>query len=188
VALFVHGKDNTLPLQSVKIQSKSGKTLYFRLMEIMLLCVGKSSGAELNEMIADYKTRLSRYVKFSMPIVPAVKPTKSQSSELHTLKEAALLEKQIAKTDTVVLLDEKGPQQTSREFAETLQTHMNSGTRRLIFVVGGPYGFSETFRKKYPQKIAFSRMTFSHQMIRLFFCEQLYRAFTILNNHPYHNN
>ena len=157
-------------------------------MEIMLLCVGKSSGAELKELIADYTTRLSRYVKFSISIVPAVKPAKNQSSESHTLKEAALLEKQITTTDTVLLLDENGPQQTSKQFAETVQTQMNLGTRRLIFVVGGPYGFSETFRKKYPQKLSFSRMTFSHQMIRLFFCEQLYRAFTILNNHPYHNN
>ena len=116
-----------------------------------------------------------------------MKNTKNLSEAQQKEKERALILKNLNPTDKVVLLDEKGKEYRSVEFAKHLQQHMNSGVKRLVFIIGGPYGFSPELYAKAQEKLALSKMTFSHQMIRPFFVEQLYRAMTILKNEPYHH-
>ena len=156
-------------------------------MTIKLLVVGKTDVSLLEKIIEDYRKRLQFYIKFEIEIIPDLKNTKNISQEEQKNKEGVLLLKQIAHNDLLILLDEKGKEYTSMEFASYLQKIMNTGTKQCIFVIGGPYGFSEKVYQRANSTCSLSKMTFSHQIIRLFFVEQLYRAFTILNNEPSHH-
>ncbi|TLF44042.1 23S rRNA (pseudouridine(1915)-N(3))-methyltransferase RlmH [Maribacter aurantiacus] len=156
-------------------------------MTIKLLAIGKTDSKELQKLISMYEQRLGHYVKFELEIIPDLKNTKNLSAEQQKIKEGELIFKSLANTDILVLLDENGKQYSSLEFSSYLQKKMNSGLKQLVFLIGGPYGFSEEIYRKASGKISLSKMTFSHQMVRLFFVEQLYRAFTILRNEPYHH-
>lgn len=157
-------------------------------MKITLLTVGKTENNYLSEGTRIYYERLQHYIKFDF--IEVVLPKTSKKLQPEQLKEAEgkLLIKHFQEADMVILLDEKGRQYTSEAFAGYLQKTMNAGTRNLMFVVGGAFGFSQEVYAKCTGKLALSEMTFSHQMVRLFFMEQLYRAFTILKNEPYHNS
>lgn len=157
-------------------------------MKIKLLCVGKSSSNDWLESIAEYSKRINLYAPFEIDFVPDIKTGKKNiPSQLKKAEGEKLLQK-IKKGDVVILLDEKGKSHNSISFAKEIQSHQNKGTQRLVFIIGGAFGFSDLLYQQFSNKIRLSDMTFSHQMIRLFFCEQLYRAFTILHHHPYHNS
>lgn len=156
-------------------------------MKITLLTVGKTEDKYLVEGIEKYVKRLKHYVKFEIKDLPELKNTKNLSEEQQKTKEAELLLKNFSNTDFVVLLDEKGSSYTSVQFADFLNKKMISATQHIIFVIGGPYGFDQSVYQRANDKISLSKMTFSHQMVRLFFTEQIYRAFTILRGEPYHH-
>jgi len=156
-------------------------------MTIKLLAIGKTDRRPLQELISEYDKRLKHYVKFELEIIPDIKNTKNLSEIQQKEKEGELILKKVKPTDVLVLLDEKGKQYSSLDFSEYLQKKMNSGIKELVFAVGGPYGFSDTVYQKAQGKFSLSKMTFSHQMVRLFVVEQVYRAFTILRNEPYHH-
>ena len=156
-------------------------------MKIKLLAVGKTDDKHLNILIDLYQNRLKHYIKFELEIIPDLKNVKNLSENQQKEKEGELILSKIQNTDQLVLLDDKGKQFTSIEFANFLQKKMNSGIKQLVLVIGGPYGFSDAIYKKATGKLSLSKMTFSHQMIRLFIVEQLYRGFTILRNEPYHH-
>jgi len=156
-------------------------------MKIKLLVVGKTDNGHLLQLISDYVKRLQHYVNFELDTVPDVKNVKNLSEAQQMEKEGDAILKKLATTDVLILLDEKGKAFSSLDFSEFLQKKMNAGLKQLVFVVGGPYGFSEQIHKKAQGTLSLSRMTFSHQMVRLFFVEQLYRAFTILRKEPYHH-
>ena len=157
-------------------------------MKIKLLCVGKSSSNDWLESIAEYSKRINLYAPFEIDFVQDIKTGKKNiPSQLKKAEGEKLLQK-IKKGDVVILLDEKGKSYNSISFAKEIQSHQNKGTQRLVFIIGGAFGFSDLLYQQFSNKIRLSDMTFSHQMIRLFFCEQLYRAFTILHHHPYHNS
>jgi 23S rRNA (pseudouridine1915-N3)-methyltransferase len=138
-------------------------------------------------LMGGYVKRLSFYTRFELEVIPDLKKAKNLSEAEQKQKEGELILNKISSTDVVILLDENGQQYSSENFADYLQKHMNSGIKNLVFVIGGPYGFAETVYQKCAGKVSLSKMTFSHQMIRLFFIEQLYRAHTILKNEPYHH-
>lgn len=156
-------------------------------MKIKLLAIGKTDDKNLITLFESYQKRLKHYINFELEIIPDIKNVKNLSQLEQKEKEGELILKKLLPTDILVLLDEKGKEIRSVEFANYLQKKMNSGIKQLVFVIGGPYGFSENVYKKAQGKISLSKMTFSHQMIRLFVVEQLYRAFTILKNEPYHH-
>ncbi|AUS07145.1 23S rRNA (pseudouridine(1915)-N(3))-methyltransferase RlmH [Pseudotamlana carrageenivorans] len=156
-------------------------------MTIKLITIGKTDNKQLTHLINDYIKRLSFYIKFQLEIIPDIKNSKNLSEEQQKKKEGTLILSKTNTTDALILLDEQGKQYDSVHFSNYLQKHMNSGIKQLVFVIGGPYGFSEEVYNKAQGKISLSKMTFSHQMIRLFFIEQLYRGFTILRNEPYHH-
>ncbi len=156
-------------------------------MTIKLLAIGKTDNKQLQQLIDDYKKRLGFYIKFDLEIIPDIKNVKNLSEAQQKQKEGELILKQLKPTDALILLDENGKQLDSVGFSQYLQKHMNSGIKQLVFVIGGPYGFSHDVYAKARGKLSLSKMTFSHQMVRLFFIEQLYRGFTILKNEPYHH-
>lgn len=156
-------------------------------MNIKLVVVGKTEEKYLREGIDIFEKRLKFYIPYEMVIIPSLKDTKNLSPQMVKDKEGESILKQVAKADKVVLFDEKGKEFRSMEYADFLQKNMNSGIKTLAFVVGGAFGFSDEVYNKADLKIAMSKMTFSHQMIRLMIVEQIYRAFTILKNEPYHN-
>lgn len=156
-------------------------------MTIKLLAIGKTDSNHLQQLIAEYENRLKHYVKFELDIVPDIKNAKNLSETQQKEKEGELIFKKLNATDALILLDENGKQHTSIEFSNYLQKKMNSGIKQLVFVIGGPYGFSNAIYQKAQGKISLSKMTFSHQMVRLFLVEQIYRGFTILKNEPYHH-
>lgn len=156
-------------------------------MTIKLVCIGKTDKKELETLIKIYSDRLKHYIKFEFEIIPDLKKTKNLDENQQKLKEGELILSGIQNSDFMVLLDENGKQLSSESFSEYIQKRMNTGLKRLIFVIGGPYGFSDEVYQRADSKISLSKMTFSHQMVRLFFTEQLYRAFTILKNEPYHH-
>ena len=156
-------------------------------MTIRLIAIGKTDNRELTLLLDTYIKRLSFYIKFSLEIIPDIKNSKNLSEGQQKQKEGELILNRLNPTDVLILLDENGKQFDSIGFSSYLQKHMNSGIKHLVFIIGGPYGFSEEIYKKANGKISLSKMTFSHQMIRLFFIEQLYRGFTILKNEPYHH-
>lgn len=156
-------------------------------MECVLLCVGKTDQSELSQLIRVYEQRLQHYTKFSLVLLNDIKNRKTLREEQQKEAEGQLIEKQLKAGDRIILLDEKGRQFSSIQFSEWINKQQLAGHKRLVFVVGGPYGFSKTIYALAHQKISLSTMTFSHQMIRLFFVEQLYRAHTLLKNEPYHH-
>lgn len=156
-------------------------------MKIKLLAIGKTDQASLIDLIDHYQKRLNHYISFEIEIIADVKNAKSLNQAQLKEKEGQLILSKIQRTDLLVLLDEKGKQYSSIEFSEYLQKKMNASTKQLVFVIGGAFGFSEDVYKVAVEKISLSKMTFSHQMIRLFLAEQLYRSFTILKNEPYHH-
>jgi 23S rRNA (pseudouridine1915-N3)-methyltransferase len=156
-------------------------------MKIKLLAIGKTDNKQLIQLISEYQNRLKHYIKFEIEVIPDIKNVKNLSTSQQKDKEGALILSKLQNTDQLILLDDKGKEFTSIEFSNYLQKKMNSGIKQLVLVIGGPYGFSDTIYKKSTGKISLSKMTFSHQMIRLFIVEQLYRGFTILRNEPYHH-
>lgn len=156
-------------------------------MQIKLIAIGKTDDKQLLQLIEQYQKRLRHYIKFDLDIIPDIKNVKNLSEKQQKEKEGDLILKKINSTDVLVLLDENGKQFSSVDFSTYLQKKMNAGIKQLVFVIGGPYGFSETVYQKAQGKISLSKMTFSHQMIRLFVVEQIYRGFTILKNEPYHH-
>lgn len=156
-------------------------------MTIKLLVIGKTVNSYFVEAEKEYLKRLSKYIKVDYCVIPELKKAKNLSPKEIKRKEAELLFKQLSPNDQVVLLDEKGKQYTSVEMSQFVQKKMNSGIKSLCFIVGGAYGFDDEIYKKHPAKISLSKMTFSHQMIRTFLLEQIYRSYSILNNEPYHN-
>ena len=156
-------------------------------METVVYCVGKTDQAELAQLIERYQNRLKHYTKFSFHIVEDIKNSKNLSEKQQKEAEAKVIEKQLNPGDRVILLDENGKNFTSVAFSEWINKQQLSGVKRLVFLIGGPYGFAPSLYARAEQKIQLSSMTFSHQMVRLFFVEQLYRAHTILKNEPYHH-
>lgn len=156
-------------------------------MQIKLIAIGKTDDKQLLQLIEQYQKRLKHYIKFDFDIIPDIKNVKNLSEKQQKEKEGDLILKKINSTDVLVLLDENGKQFSSVDFSTYLQKKMNAGIKQLVFVIGGPYGFSDTVYQKAQGKISLSKMTFSHQMIRLFVVEQIYRGFTILKNEPYHH-
>lgn len=156
-------------------------------MNIKLIAIGKTDDDSLQKLINEYTKRLSFYIKFDLEVIPDIKNVKNLSEAQQKEKEGELILSKLAATDHLILLDENGTEFTSVKFSDYLQKKMNAGIKTLVFVIGGPYGFSETVYKKSQGKVSLSQMTFSHQMVRLFVIEQIYRGFTILRNEPYHH-
>ncbi len=156
-------------------------------MNIKLIAVGKTDNPALQELVGMYQKRLSYYTNFELQLLPDIKNSKSLSEAQQKVKEGELILANTELSHQLVLLDERGKEFTSVAFADELQKKMNAGIKQLTFVIGGPYGFSDEVYARANGKLSLSKLTFSHQMIRLFFVEQLYRAFTILRNEPYHH-
>lgn len=156
-------------------------------MKIILMVVGKTNEAWINAGIAEYETRLKHYIPFGVEVIADVKPGKRSADEIKNLEAKAIL-KQLADGDKLILLDEVGTKHTSRGFANAMQKWMNASPKRLVFLVGGAFGFAPEIQQRAEGKLSLSPMTFTHQMIRPFFVEQLYRAFTILRGEKYHND
>ena len=156
-------------------------------MKIVFLTVGKTEDAYLKDGIDKYVKRLKHYTRLEILELAELKNTKALTPEQQKVKEAEMILKKVSPLDHVVLLDENGTEFSSKQFANYLDKKAISSTSTLIFVVGGPYGFDQTVYARANDKLSLSRMTFSHQMIRLLFTEQLYRAFTIIKGEPYHH-
>ena len=157
-------------------------------MKIKLVVIGKTDDKYIAEGIKKYFSRLKHYIGFEYTELPDIKNSKNLSQEQQKKLEGELLLKNIQPGDFVVLLDEKGKAFSSREFASYIEKKMISGTKRVVFITGGPYGFSDDVYAKADDKISLSKMTFSHQLVRLIFFEQIYRAMTIIRNEPYHHD
>jgi len=149
--------------------------------------MGRTTSKQLTALIDDYAARLTHYAPFTLEILPELKNSKSLSPAEQKEREGELILKQLREGDCVVLLDEGGCEMRSTEFAQYIQQKNQLSLHRLVFIIGGPYGFSPAVYAKASEKLSLSRMTFSHQMVRLFFIEQLYRAHTILRGEPYHH-
>jgi 23S rRNA (pseudouridine1915-N3)-methyltransferase len=157
-------------------------------MKIILLVVGKTSEEWVKNAISEYENRLKHYLPFQIEVIPDLKSTKSLTENQIKIKEGEAILSWKKPGDMMVLLDENGEMHSSESFATFLQKKMNAGIRNLIFVVGGPYGFDSAVYTATTDRISLSKMTFSHQMVRIFFVEQVYRAMTILNGEPYHHS
>jgi 23S rRNA (pseudouridine1915-N3)-methyltransferase len=156
-------------------------------MTITLICVGKTDSKALKVLVEDYEKRLGRFIKYQVEIIPDLKNRKKLSEEEQKTEEGKLILAKLKSTDFLVLLDENGKEFNSISYSKWMQKQMNKGLKNLVFVIGGPYGFSDEVYQIAKLKVSLSQMTFSHQMVRLFFTEQTYRAFSILNNLPYHH-
>lgn len=156
-------------------------------MRITLLCIGKTDDTHLKALIDKFEQRLKHYIHFQLIILPDVKNTKSLSVDAQRAKEAVMIEKFVSPGDQLILLDERGKEYRSVEFAGYLNKLMVGSAQHVVFVIGGPYGFDKSIYQRAKDQMSLSKMTFSHQMVRLFFVEQLYRAFTILKREPYHH-
>jgi len=156
-------------------------------MKIKLITIGKTDNKNLRVLIDEYSKRLGFYVLFDFEVISDIKNVKNLSEAQQKQAEGNEILKRLIKSDTLILLDENGKMYSSVQFSQFLQKKMNSGLKTLVFVIGGPYGFSDEIYKRANGKVSLSSMTFSHQMVRLFFIEQLYRGFTILRNEPYHH-
>src|ERR1700761_9123992 len=153
-------------------------------MKITLLTIGKTEDSYLKDGMDKYLSRLKHYIKFEIVEIPELKNTKALSQEQQKVKEAELIFKNTLSTDHIVLLDERGSELTSVQFSAMLNKKMIASVQNLVFIIGGPYGLDDSVYKRANDKLSLSRMTFSHQMVRLFFVEQVYRAFTILKGEP----
>lgn len=156
-------------------------------MKAVLLSIGKTDNPIYTQLIDDYKKRLNFYIPFETEFLPGIKIRKNISEKEQKSMEGTAILNWLQKGDYVVLLDDKGKQYTSTELARFMEIKSHVVSKRIVFVIGGPYGFSEDIYKRANEKISLSKMTFTHQMVRLIFVEQLYRAMTILNNEPYHH-
>ena len=156
-------------------------------MNVELIVIGKTDSVEVARLVEDYKGRVGHYVRFAITTIPDVRNTRSLSEAQQKRAEGEAILRLLQPSDYVVLMDERGREYTSEEWAAWLQKRMASGCKRLVFVIGGPYGFSPRIYQAAQEKISLSKMTFSHQMIRLIFVEQVYRAMTILRGEPYHH-
>lgn len=156
-------------------------------MKLQLLVIGKTTDRHVQALIDDYSSRVGHYVPFSLETVPELRNTRALSPEQQKTQEAELIRKQLQPGDHLVLLDEHGTERRSVDFASWLGKRMAAGARRIVFVVGGPYGFDASIHQLANEEISLSQMTFSHQLIRVLFVEQLYRACTILRGEPYHH-
>lgn len=156
-------------------------------MKVSLLLVGKTVNKHFVELIDDYAQRVKHYIGFDITVIPELKNTKSLSAEQQKQQEGELILKQLQPGDHVVLLDEHGKELRSVEFSKYMEQRMHTVSKRLVFIIGGSYGFSPEVYAKAIEKISLSKMTFSHQMVRLIFVEQLYRAMTIMRGEPYHH-
>ncbi len=156
-------------------------------MHIDLIVIGKTDSPQVEALLADYLKRLNYYVKVTLTVLPDPKNCKRASAESQKRQEGEVLLRRFGSEDRVVLLDERGEQLRSVDFSSWVQRQMNTAPKRLCFVIGGPYGFSKEVYARADAKISLSMMTFSHQLVRVLFAEQLYRAFTILHNEPYHH-
>lgn len=156
-------------------------------MRINLILVGKTTSKMFQSIIEDYSERVKHYTPFEVTVIPELKNTKSLSQEQQKQMEGEQILRQLQESDHVVLLDEHGLELRSIEFATWISKKQQAVSRRLVFVIGGPYGFSPTIYQRANEKLSLSKMTFSHQMVRMIFIEQLYRAFTILKGEQYHH-
>ena len=156
-------------------------------MNIELIVTGKTDSPEVEALTAMYARRVNRYCRFDIAVLPDVRNTKSLSEQQQRTAEGRTLLGRIGDGDFLALLDERGDEMRSVDFAVWLQKRMNSGTRKLVLAIGGPYGFSDEVYARADGRLSLSRMTFSHQIVRAIFAEQIYRAFTILNHEPYHH-
>jgi len=156
-------------------------------MKIFLLVIGKTDETYLQNGIEIFLKRIPHYIAFEMKVLPDLKNSKNLSEDQQKEKEGELIIQQLAPADEIILLDENGIETSSVEFARFLEKKMISGIKRLVFVIGGPYGFSASLYSRANAKLSLSKMTFSHQIVRLIFAEQLYRAMTILKGEPYHH-
>ena len=155
-------------------------------MKGVLIVVGKTTDKRFEAIINEYIERISHYIPFAVEVIPELKNTKGLSQEEQKQREGELIQKSLQAGDYVVLLDEHGSERNSMDFAAWMQKKMSAGLKRLVFIVGGPYGFSNDVHKRGNEEVSLSKMTLSHQMVRMFFVEQIYRAMTILNGEPYH--
>jgi 23S rRNA (pseudouridine1915-N3)-methyltransferase len=156
-------------------------------MKITLLAVGKTDDSRIEQLTQMYVDRLQHYINFELELIPDLKKTKNLSEDQQKNEEGKLILDKLEKSDFVTILDERGKKYTSINFAELINKRSVSGLKRLVFIIGGPYGFSADVYARANSKLSLSDMTFSHQMVRLFAVEQIYRAFTILRNEPYHH-
>lgn len=157
-------------------------------MKIVLLAVGKTSTPYIASAVGEYERRINRYLPFEISVIPDLKSSRALTEEVQKQREGAAILASLQPGDYMVLLDERGREMTSREFAADIDLRMVRGLKRLIYVVGGPYGFSPEVYVRADAKLSLSRMTFTHEMVRLFFTEQIYRAMTILRGEPYHHD
>lgn len=157
-------------------------------MDICVLSIGKISSQWIKQGLDLFETRLKKYVSFNPLILPDVKNAKSLSIDSIKDEESKMIASQLNSSDYVVLMDEQGKEFTSRQFSEWIQKQMNSGKKRLVLIIGGPYGFSQNIYERADSKIALSKMTFTHEMAKLLLTEQIYRAFSILRGEPYHHD
>ena len=157
-------------------------------MKVVLLVVGKTDSGSWNDALNDYAGRLKHYIPFGMEVIPDIKNVKNLSESQQKEQEGLLILKSLQAGDYCVLLDERGKEFTSVQFASYIEKKMQTVPKRLVFVIGGPYGFSDDVYAKALERMSLSKMTFSHQMIRAIFAEQLYRAMTILRGEPYHHS
>ena len=156
-------------------------------MKGVLIVVGKTTDKRFEAIIQEYIERIRHYIPFTIEVIPELKNTKGLSQDEQKKREGEQILKSLQAGDYIVLLDEHGSERTSMDFASWMQKKIAAGPKRLVFIVGGPYGFSDAIHQKGNEEISLSRMTLSHQMIRMFFVEQIYRAMTILNGEPYHH-
>lgn len=172
---------------SVRVPRAGTLHIVFREVKIHFIVVGKTTDKRLAALVDEYAARVKHYVPFGMEVVPELKNTKSLTVAQQKAREGELLRKSLREGDHVVLLDEGGREFRSVDFAAWLDSRQSVAARRLVFIVGGPYGFSDEIRALAKEKVSLSRMTLSHQMVRLFFVEQCYRAMTIRRGEPYHH-
>ncbi|MBP3712256.1 MAG: 23S rRNA (pseudouridine(1915)-N(3))-methyltransferase RlmH [Bacteroidaceae bacterium] len=156
-------------------------------MKGVLIVVGKTTDKRFEAITNEYVERIRHYIPFDIEVIPDLKNTKGLSQSEQKGREGEQILRSLQAGDYVVLLDEHGSERSSMDFAAWMQKKMSAGPKRLVFIVGGPYGFSENVHKRGNEEISLSRMTLSHQMVRMFFAEQIYRAMTILNGEPYHH-
>lgn len=156
-------------------------------MKGVLIVVGKTTDKRFESIIQEYVERIGHYIPFTIEVIPELKNTKGLSQNEQKEREGELILRNIQAGDYVVLLDEHGSERSSMDFSAWMQKKMAAGPKRLVFIVGGPYGFSDSVHKRGNEEVSLSRMTLSHQMVRMFFVEQIYRAMTILNGEPYHH-
>ena len=157
-------------------------------MKIKLLQIGKTNERYLQQGIEEYEKRIKAFVPFVQEVLPHLKNASSLNANEVKEREGQMILAKLKPDDYLILLDERGKEMNSREFAGFMQKNMNAGMKQVVFLVGGAFGFSDEVYLRANQKLSLSKMTYSHQLIRLIFTEQLYRSFTIINNHPYHND